>query len=281
MKSIGIDIGASHIAGGIYDFDKKLLINKKYIINKSNNVSNSLIEIVEKIIDIIILNSGEDIGNISSIGIACPGGVDVSKKIFYGSETLNVGKINFKKELQKYNRNIYIENDCTCAGICESYIRKLDNFIIFTLGSDVGMSYIKDFQSNNQIISELKRINNKEENTERYIKSFADLCNKYNNIKETQYTRGDFFKLIKNKDKFAKDILKEFVEDFAKGIRKIKNNYGIYKFCIGGGLSNYYRFYIDEVRIKTPECSVYIAKYKNDSGIIGAALLEKWQTKFL
>ena len=143
MKSIGIDIGASHIAGGIYDFDKKLLINKKYIINKSNNVSNSLIEIVEKIIDIIILNSGEDIGNISSIGIACPGGVDVSKKIFYGSETLNVGKINFKKELQKYNRNIYIENDCTCAGICESYIRKLDNFIIFTLGSDVGMSYIK------------------------------------------------------------------------------------------------------------------------------------------
>ena len=130
MKSIGIDIGASHIAGGIYDFNSKKLICKKYLINKFriknfNNYNNDLIENIINIIDYLIIKSSVNINSISSIGIACPGGIDVNKKIFYGSSTLNVSKINFIKELKKYSKKIYIENDCTCAGICESYIRKV------------------------------------------------------------------------------------------------------------------------------------------------------------
>ena len=141
MKSIGIDIGASHIAGGIYDLEKKSLSNKKYVlnnfkINQFDNANKQLIETVVRIID-SIMKSDININDISSIGIACPGGIDVNKKIFYGSSTLNVNEINFEKELQKYNKKIHVENDCTCAGICDSYIRKLDDFIIFTLGSDV------------------------------------------------------------------------------------------------------------------------------------------------
>lgn len=284
MKSIGIDIGASHIAGGIYDFNSKKLICKKYLINKFriknfNNYNNDLIENIINIIDYLIIKSSVNINSISSIGIACPGGIDVNKKIFYGSSTLNVSKINFIKELKKYSKKIYIENDCTCAGICESYIRKVDNFIIFTLGSDVGISYIKDFQIKNEIVPKIINANYKNINQrERYIKSFADLCNKYSSIKNSKCEKSDFFKLIENKDVCAKCILSEFIEDFVNGIIIIKNKYNIKNYCIGGGLSNYYRFYIDEVKSKIPNCYVYCAKYKNDSGIIGAALLEKWVT---
>lgn len=282
MKNIGIDIGASHIAGGIYDSSRNLLSNKKYVktefkLNKLNNANTKLIEIIIQIIDFIILTSGISFNNISSIGIACPGGIDVNKGIFFGSSTLNVSEINFKNELQKYNTNIYVENDCTCAGICESYIRNLYDFLIFTLGSDVGISYINKFQSHNEIISELKKINSKnEDNTERYIKSFADLCNKYNLISNSKCSRLDFFKQINSQDQFAKDILREFIEDFIDGIKRIRKKYNITNFCIGGGLSNYCKYYIEKIRKGIPECNIYISKYKNDSGIVGAALLEKW-----
>lgn len=40
-------------------------------------------------------------------------------------------------------------------------------------------------------------------------------------------------------------------------------------------MSEYSEFYIDKIREKLPNLNIHIAKYKNDLGIIGAALLEK------
>ena len=69
------------------------------------------------------------------------------------------------------------------------------------------------------------------------------------------------------------NILKDIEYGWLDKNKKI--NYEINDFCIGGGMSEYSKYFIDEIRKNLPNINICIAKYKNDSGIIGAALLEK------
>lgn len=282
MSSIGVDIGASHISCGLYNIEDDKLENKIYLLNKMDknidiNISTKhFIHIIIDLIDRLIKDNNINIDNVTSVGIGCPGGLDRDNGIFLGSSSLNVKEINWRKELKKYNTQIFVENDCTCAGICESYINHIDNFLMFTLGSGLGMAYMKNYKCIDQIIWDISELNKKVgDKHDRYIRSFESLSEKYNEYKQGKYERGEIFKCLKKGDIEAKLILEDYINNFIEGIIGISKNYNIKDFSIGGGMSEYSEFYIGKIREKLPNLNIHIAKYKNDSGIIGAALLEK------
>lgn len=282
MSSIGIDIGASHIACGLYNSEYDKLEYKIYFSNKMDknieiNIStNFFVKIVINLIDRFIKENNIYLDKVTSIGLGCPGGIDKNNGIFLGSSNLNVKEIDWRKELKKYNTEIFVENDCICAGICESYVNNINNFLMFTLGSDLGIAYMYNYKCINQIIWDIIELNKKVANRQdQYIKSFESLSKKYNEYKKGKYERGEIFKCIEEGDIVARKILKHYIENFIEGIVRISQNYDIKDFSIGGGMSEHSKYFIDEIRKSLPNLNIHIAKHKNDSGIIGAALLEK------
>lgn len=247
------------------DRNVDISISTKYFIN-----------IVINLIDKLIKENNISLDSITSIGLGCPGGIDKNNGIFLGSSSLNVKEIDWINKLRKYNTKVYVENDCTCAGICESYVNNINDFIMFTLGSGLGISYMHNYKCINEIVWDIIELNKKiGSQHDKYIKSFDSLSKKYNEYKKEKYKRGEIFKCIEEGDVEAKSILKDYIENFIEGIVRINENYDIKYFSIGGGMSEYSKYFIDEIRKKLPNLNINIAKYKNDSGIIGAALLEK------
>ncbi len=281
--SIGVDIGASHISCGLYNRDLKILDDKLYKYNKMNKSeeiscsTNKFIKEIINLIDKLIMQNNIDLKDVSSIGLGCPGGIDKSEGIFFGSTSLNVCQIDWRKELKKYNVNVYVENDCTCAGICEHFMNNWEKFIMFTLGSGLGISYMIKNKCIDENVWDIAEINKKNgDKHDKYIKSFESLSKKYNSVKNENYERGAIFECIKKQDNEALGILKEYIQNFIQGIIKIENKYKIGKYSIGGGMSEYSEFFIKEIQNKLPNIIIKVAKYKNDSGIIGGALLEQF-----
>lgn len=281
MYSIGIDIGASHISCGLYNKNTNKLEHKKYILNNVDELldfdtsTRNFINRIKKLLNSFIRYNKIDIKDISSIGIGCPGGVDKENGIFFGSEIMRLNKINWKLELKEYNFNIYIENDCNCAAICESYIKKYNRFIMFSIGTGIGISFVENGRCVDEFVGDIIRINNKDGPDKRYIRSFYNLSEKYNGMKKTRYKRWEFFRFVGQGEKLALEVLKSYVNSFIEGVNRINQKYSVKQIIIGGGMSEYAKFFLEDMRRGLPDCDIRIAEHKNDSGIIGAALLEK------
>lgn len=282
MKSIGIDIGGSHISCGIFNYNSNKLEHKFYFpseINYSLDINISTKHFVRTIINLIdefVTKNKINISSITSIGLGCPGGIDKEKGIFYGSPLLHIKEINLKKELEKYNIPIFVENDCTCAGICESYINNINNFIMLTIGSNLGISYMHNYTCIDKIVWDIFKINKNSENTDdnMYIKSLHSLSQKYNKIKQQNLPRTEIFNSLKLGDYYAKIIMQNYINDFIIGIKKITAKYNIKTISIGGGISEYSEYFISKLQTELSDLNILVAKFKNDSGIVGSALLQ-------
>lgn len=280
--SIGVDIGASHISCGLYNKESRKLEAKLYrakkrdTFKKISDSTNLFIKDVIYLIDEMVVENCIDLREVSSIGLGCPGGVNKSEGIFLGSSSLNVYQIDWRKELKKYNLKVFVENDCTCAGICEQYVNNWKEFIMFTLGSGLGISYMKNNKCIDEKVWDIAKINKKNgDKHDKYIRSFESLSKKYNTIKNKDYERTAIFECIEKQDYEALEILKEYIQNFIQGIIKIEEKYKIGKYSIGGGMSEYSNFYLKEIQHQLANITIKVAKYRNDSGIIGGALLEQ------
>lgn len=280
MYKLGIDIGASHIGLGIYDDKKKKIVKKKYIqYNRPSKIFNTMFNkvITRKYISFLIKKIDGFIKDykIEYIGIGCPGGVNIEEGIFYGSKSLVVGKINFKKELKKYNCEIYIDNDCNCAAIGEALENDYKDFLMITIGTNVGFALIKKTRkrillSKDDAIQKILNIN-KIPNTkhDKHIRSFKNLSEEYNKRRNETLPREAIFNDVRNN----KDLLDKYISDFVTGINLINKEVKIKNICIGGSMSLYKRHYLGKIQRQLENYNVFIAKNYNDSGIIGAVNL--------
>ena len=277
MLKLGIDIGASHIGLGIFDTKKRKLVKKKYIPTQRPNkfirkffkplVTKKYLELLISKIDSFITDY-----KIEYIGIGCPGNVDPENSIFFGTKYLGVGKIDFKKELKKYNCPIYVDNDTNCAAVGEAINNTYTNFLLITIGTGVGFSLIKKNKTKVQLskdeqitkIIELNKIPNTKKG--RYIESFKNLSKKYNKLKKEELPREAIFDDIKN----TRHIVDKYIENFVEGINIINKEVKIKNICIGGAFSLHKRYYLRKMQESLPKHNLFIAKNFNDAGIIGA-----------
>ena len=137
--AIGVDLGGTNIKIGIVT-DKGKLIKKTSVKTEAECGPKKVISNIQKGIEEILIQNKYKIQGIS---IGCPGVVSTKKGIVESAPNLPGWK-NIKLGpiiKNKFDYKIHLENDANAAAIGELIFgagKKLDSFIMVTLGTGVG-----------------------------------------------------------------------------------------------------------------------------------------------
>ncbi|MGE5329637.1 MAG: ROK family protein [Deltaproteobacteria bacterium] len=310
---IGVDLGGSHIGGGLVDNNGKIVARATV----ENRVGTSQEIIIDNMIQLckkIIEKSGVKKEDISSIGIGCPGTCDDKRGIIVYENKLKMRNVPVRAEFAKhFDMPIHMEMDANCAALAESFFgaaKGYDTSVTITLGTGLGGGIVingKIFSGFNFAGSEMGHtvmVVDGEQCTcgrrgcwEAYSSATA-LVNKalqaIQNKRETiilDLAGGDISKIngeiifnaAKQGDKAAEDIIEQYIKYLAEGITNVVNTIMPEVFVIGGGVCRQGDYLLKPlqrlvnekmyVRGDTPKTIIKIAEMQNDAGIIGAAML--------
>lgn len=304
---IGIDIGGSHIAVGLVDNEYKLIAKKDISIkelNSDKSIEEKIEETIVKFIRELLIENDLKEQNIELIGIGSPG--TIKDGIIYNAVNLGIDGFNIKKALSKYfNTNIYVENDCKCSGICEKEIGSLKNYddsVFLAIGTGIGGAAFmgnkmlkpkrySGFEFGHMIIN--KNGNECNCGNTGCFEAYASM-KKFNNdaLKKLNIDKNISGREIRHyiecnlEKEDVKKFLKEYIENLSIGIISIINVFEPEALSFGGGFA-----YFDDIltsrlkenlkgRLFNEPCPVIsVATYKNDAGLIGATMLDKYQEK--
>jgi glucokinase len=136
---IGIDLGGTHIRGGLVVEN-----NLPAILSQRINPNGSVEEVLQQLFILIdqLIND-----SVKAIGIGVPGLVDTDKGIVY--DVVNIPswkKLSLKQTIQdRYHLPVVINNDANCFALGEYYFGKgqgYDSLIGLTIGTGLGSGII-------------------------------------------------------------------------------------------------------------------------------------------
>jgi len=298
MKAIGIDIGGTEIKAGIIT-EKGKILKKIVIETESNCGKKKLIRNLEKIIEKL------DSREIKGIGIGFAGDIDSKKgQIIQSPNIPCMNKVNLVKELKKkFKKKILLQNDATLMTFSEALIGNAKKFISvvgLTAGTGIGSGIVL----NKKIYSGKNNLTEIGHTTINFLGPKCSCGNSgclelYVGIKPlmrlTEMKMEVFDSKLKNmwpltpkkvdeaarkKDKIAISILKEEGRYLGIGLTNIVNFFNPEVIVLGGGLSNsniLIKQAKKEMKLKAfkrvSNTKIVKAKFKGNSGMIGAALL--------
>lgn len=307
---IGIDLGGTNIAGGLVNKAGEIL-KKLSVSTASDRGSDAVIEDIYSVIEALIRenNTGEPV---KGIGIGVPGIADPHTGEVIVCVNLNWYNVPLKEKLsKKTDLPIYIDNDATVAGVAEFQIAqegKYKDAVILTLGTGVGGGILVDgkvLSGHNGIGSELGHMLIGEAlytcNCGRNgcLETFASstaiihyakyLIQSGKPSAMMEMVGGDIdkisgeiiFNAAKAGDSVAIEVVDRLVKYLSIGIMNIVCTLDPEIIFLGGGISMAGDFLLDKVNAALenlkyfkakPHVTVEIAKFKNDAGIIGAAM---------
>lgn len=307
---IGIDLGGTNIAGGLVT-DSGVILNKLSVPTGRERGSDAVIEDIYRVVDALLKDnkSGEDV---KGIGIGIPGIADPHTGEVIVCVNLNWYNVPLRAKLaEKTSLPVYIDNDATVAGVAEFQVAqegKYKDAIILTLGTGVGGGVLVDgkvVSGHHGIGSELGHMLIGESlytcNCGRNgcLETFASstaiihyakyLIQSGRTSTMMDAVSGDLdkisgeviFSAAKAGDAVAEEVVDRLVTYLSRGIMNIVCTLDPEIVFLGGGLSMAGPFLLDKVNAAldglkyfkaTPYAKVEIAKFKNDAGIIGAAM---------
>ena len=292
--NIGIDLGGSHIGIGLVNENNNIVLMKEYNWNEEDklNFTKSVEKYCKQLINEIIYES--NVKEIEKIGIGYP-----SKDIIDGIIYINGFSFDLPQILKdEFGVPVYLKNDVKCSAICEKIIGNLehyDNCLFMTLGTGIGGAYFyknelvkpnkyQGFEIGHMVIEK----NGKEcrcgkrgcfeeyASMRVFRKEIEDL---FNFEGMTSYKMFEILE-SKEKEKEVNNIINKFIEYLSIGISNLIDIFEPDGICIGGSFSHYAPIFMDKLKKKLQENfknrtipDILIAKFKNNAGIIGAAML--------
>lgn len=309
--AIGVDLGGTSVKVGIVSEGGKI-IKKTDVDTNAKNGPDSVLASIKKGIDQLIQK--RDKKDFIGIGIGSPGSVSPKKGIvenppnFPGWESVPVGNI-----LQKhYGLKCSVENDANAAAIGEMIFgagKKLESFIMITLGTGVGGGIIIDrkiyrgmfgaagelghvsidykgancncgstgcieaYAGNNYLVRWVT------EELRDYSSSLLNVLIKNNN---NQLTPKLIHSAAEQNDTFALYVIDKLGNYLGYALASTINIFDIGKVIIGGGVGGFGHRLFDSMegtikeRVLTPlrpRVKVLPAKLKNAAGIKGASAI--------
>ncbi len=298
---IAIDIGGTNLKSAVVDENANILVQN------SEFTKNDKDEFIRQLNN-IIFNYLELYPDIFDVGIGVPGILDENYNLIVSPNLTNLIGINIKDEITKqYNLNVYLENDANVAAIGEMMngtAIKMNSYIYITLGTGVGGAIIynrKLFRGLNGGAGEIGHVKiccspqgneNFATNTLESLVGKQAIINrfifkqdhKYNSL-EKKIDVDRINELALNGNKSAIETLKETAYYLGLGVAGTVNLLDIPNVILGGGISNFseifYNF-LNEVTSKhllpnlQEKVQIIQSYHKNNSGIIGAAMLSKY-----
>lgn len=292
---IGIDLGGSHIGVGLVNENNEIIIKKEY--NWKNkekeNLDNNIRSFCIKFIKQIMKENG--ISKIEKIGVGYP-----YKNIINGIVYKNGNIFNLPKILNdEFKVPTYLKNDVKCSALCEKKIGNLkeyNNCIFMTLGTGIGGAYFYK----NELVTPNKyqgleighmiiEVNGRKCRCgkrgcfEEYcsMRVFKKEIEGLFNIEEVNSYK--MFEIVesKEKQKEVNKIIDDYLNYLSIGISNLINIFEPDAICIGGSFTYYASIFMKKLKEKVQKKfenreipDLLVAKYANDAGIIGAAMLE-------
>ena len=298
---IGIDVGGSHIGLGIVNSNGEIVVKKETDYNKKErDMSKIVIQTIKELINQVIKENNIDIHEIESIGMACPG--TVTEDTVIKAENLGIENLKIVEELQKrFNIPMHLANDAKCAAIAEKMYGSLKNYddaLFLIIGTGVGGATFIDgklltpkrypgFEFGHMVIKEngLKCNCGRNGCFEVYssIKRLKEKIKNEFNLKSIDGKEIKEFMLKNKGNAKLNQILDNYIQDLVVGLANIINIFEPQAISIGGSFAHYQEILLEKLENKLKERTelynkenipkIVLAKFKNDAGIIGAAML--------
>ncbi len=262
-------------------------IIRKEIIDYKNEFVR-LEDIFDPINNFIKENTNDEI---DSIGIGLPG-ISSDTLINY---TCNLPLRDVEiRDYVKTNLPISVSNDANCATIAEYEVvdkKFFSNYALVTFGTGIGAGIIINgflYNGTTGAAGEIGHMVIDKEGIpckcgrrgcyEKYASiSALKRMTELDNIKEIFY--------LSERNENIQRILDYYIENVAEGLANLINMYDVEMLVIGGGLANYGDEILPKLKAMisnkiynryTYDLNIKVATLKNDAGIIGAALLDKY-----
>ena len=306
---IGIDLGGTNIAVGLVNKDCEIVHKGSIPTLKERSYQEIVKDMAEYSMQ-IVEEAGYKMEDIEAVGIGCPGTVNNATGEVVYSNNIRMDHVPLVEEFKKYiDLPIGIENDANAAAYGE-YIamgKKMDSFVMITLGTGVGSGIIIDgkihrgfncsgaemghasivvdgkmctcgkrgcfeqYASVSALIAQTKE--KMEDRPESLMHEWVNKKGKING--------RTAFECAKMGDKAANEVKGQYIRYVAEGVSNIINIFQPELFVIGGGISKegdellnpIKEFvYANDYNKYMPKTEIVIAKLFNDAGIIGAAM---------
>ena len=161
MKYIGIDIGGTNLKAGLVDEVGRLLATRKMKVAGIADPA-ALAWTIHALVTELCRDTGCDTGDIFSVGVGCPGAVEIRGGSILYTCNLPLRNVPLRRLFhQLSDLPLYIENDANCAALAEYYVgggRGSKRFITVTLGTGVGGGIVhngKIFHGSNGMAGEV------------------------------------------------------------------------------------------------------------------------------
>ncbi len=308
---IGIDLGGTNIAVGLVDLDSKRILDKRSIKTRAprpaTEIAKDMINLIQSLID----EADIKLYQLEWIGVATPGvvkdGVVISAPNL-GWKNAPLGELVYGLT----GRPTFVANDANCAAYAEAIWgcgAGEPSLVAITLGTGVGGGMVfnkRIYEGINGFAAEIGHMVVEKDGRqcacgkrgclEAYcsastlIKEARRMMQLYPDSRLAELAEGDSDKMnavypfaaAREGDFAATQTVNDFIEHLAVGIANIINVLQPAVVCIGGGISgegdnlllplrNWLKY--TSFGTESSRTRVEIAKYRNDAGIIGAALL--------
>lgn len=289
MYKVGIDIGGTNLRCAIFDNNMNMVKHYKTPNDKNKNAEENLKSMID-----FINNFNE---KIESIGIGCPGPLDAHKGIILNPPNLQ-GWDNFKI-VEYFEKETGIStkmsNDANVAGLGEAILgsgQGYESVYYITMSTGFGGAYIFRKELINGVSTCAGEIYNMIVNEDHHqhkgtnAGSLNEQCGGYGlsiiaeEIFNKPMTAEELFKLYHEGNQKAIELIERTADIAAKGIANVGCVIDPEIYVVGGSIANFNPDFVELVFEKAkqyyikPEYIKYkLAKFSDDAGLIGAALL--------
>ena len=283
MKALGIDIGGTKIYGAVVDDGGKIVSEiKKYATPKTKKEIESVLKSIIK----------EFEAEVDAIGISTAGAVSNDNKTILGSTgnlCADYPKIKFPSLSSK---KVVVENDANCAAWAEYKLgagKGKENIVVLTLGTGVGGGIIINgrlLKGKNGAAGEMhfKMSRNKRRHCTCGAYDCFEIYASGTGLKLTAQelsgnpamTTYDVIDGVNAGDEICIKILDTWQNDITDGIIGLANIFDPDLIIISGSMGQFvdYKKVTENVNkeLVTTPTKVIPAKFKNNAGLVGAAL---------
>ncbi len=317
MYYIGIDLGGTNIAAGIVDESYNIKV-KGSVPTLPDRENDAVIKDMADLCKRLISEAGLTLDDIEYAGIASPGSVEPDTGVIGYSNNLHFNNYPIAATLKSFIplKKVYIENDANAAAMGEAVAgaaKGVKNAVMITLGTGVGGGIIIDgkiYSGFNFAGGELGHVSIEQNGRpctcgrdgcwEAYS-SATGLINmtrekiedcKKHSVKtlmseiverDGKVSGKTSFAAMKQGDKAGAEVVDEYINYLACGIRNMINIFMPEILVIGGGICNegdtllnplkeevFKNMHDSDINKRTV---IKIAELGNDAGIIGAAAI--------
>ena len=287
MFSLGVDIGGSHIAVGVFDHNYKHLIENTCLNARVNPLASSE-EILSIWTDTIKASISRLHAPFAGIGLAMPGPFDYYNgisKIQDVEKFLALYDVNLRDELA--NRlgivpsGIRFINDASAFSIAEALLGEASayrNVVAITLGTGLGASFIRDAKPviQDDDVPEGGFLYN-----QYYQNQLADdlfstrgLTEAYLNRTGVSLADVKAISVRVEHDKNASLVFAGFGESLGDFLSPYLKDFGAEVLVLGGNISKAFEFFEKPLKEKLSFLKkIYVSKLGQEAAIIGSALL--------